>query len=258
MTTLTATKTIADRATKPSPYTYTRYEVLRTFRNKRFMLFSLAFPLLLFFLVAGPNHNEKLGGINFATYYMVGMLSWGSMTGVIGAGARIAAERSINWHRQLRVTPLPVRTYFASKILSGYALATLSIAVLYAAGISLGVRLSAAHWLELTGYVLVALLPFAVIGIVLGHLLKVDSLGPALGGVTSLFAILGGSWGPIVSGGFLQSVVKLLPSYWLVQAGNTVVGGDGWPAEAWIVIAVWTVVSVRVAMWVYRRDTARL
>ena len=49
---------------------------------------------------------------------------------------------------------------------------------------SLGVRLSAAHWFELTGYVLVALMPFAVIGIILGHLLTVDSMGPALGGLT--------------------------------------------------------------------------
>ena len=188
---------------KPSPLTYTRYELLRTFRNKRFMLFSLAFPLLLFFLVAGPNRDQKLGGINFATYYMVGMLSWGSMAAVIAGGARIAQERSVGWHRQLRITPLPVRTYFATKILSGYTLAALSIVLLYAAGLSMGVHLSVVHWLELTGYVLVALVPFAVIGIVLGHLLTVDSMGPALGGITSLFAILGGTWGPLASGGFL-------------------------------------------------------
>ena len=37
-----------------------RYELLRTFRNRRFLLFSLAFPLVLFFLVAGPNRHQKL------------------------------------------------------------------------------------------------------------------------------------------------------------------------------------------------------
>ena len=243
---------------KPSPLTYTRYELLRTFRNKRFMLFSLAFPLLLFFLVAGPNRHQKLGGINFATYYMVGMLSWGSMAAVIAGGARIAQERSVGWHRQLRITPLPVRTYFATKILSGYALASLSIVLLYAAGISMGVHLSAVHWLELTGYVLVALVPFAVTGIVLGHLLTIDSMGPALGGITSLFAILGGAWGPLASGGFLGTAVKWLPSYWLVRAGQTVVGGRAWPAQAWIVIGIWTVVSIRLAVRVYRRDTQRV
>ena len=246
------------KPTKPSPLTYTRYELLRTFRNKRFMIFSLAFPLLLFFLVAGPNRDQKLGGINFATYYMVGMLSWGSMAAVLAGGARIAQERSVGWHRQLRITPLPARTYVATKILSGYTLASLSIVLLYGAGISMGVHMSAVHWLELTGYVLVALVPFAVIGIVLGHLLTVDSMGPALGGITSLFAILGGAWGPIASGGFLGTVVKWLPSYWLVKAGQTVVGGNAWPAQAWIVIGIWTAVSVRLAVRVYRRDTQRI
>ena len=232
--------------------------MLRAFRNKRLLFFSLGFPLFMFFLVAGPNRSEKLGGINFATYYMVGMLGWGSMAAVISGGARITAERAINWHRQLRITPLSIRTYFATKILSGYALATLSIVLLYAAGMATGVRLGATHWLELTGYVLVALLPFAVIGVILGHVLTVDSMGPALGGITSLFAILGGSWGPLASGGFLRSVVKLLPSYWLVQAGNTVVGGHAWPLQAWVVIGVWTAVGIRIARYVYRRDTPRL
>ena len=261
MTTLTTTipaPIVTPKPAKPSSLTYIRYELLRTFRNKRFMLFSLAFPLLLFFLVAGPNRHEQLGGINFATYYMVGMLSWGSMTAVVGGGARIAAERKVNWHRQLRITPLSPRTYFSAKILSCYALASLSMGLLYAAGASMGVSLSALHWLELTGYVLVALVPFAVIGIALGHVLNVDSMGPAIGGMTSLFAVLGGAWGPLASGGILGSAVKLLPSYWLVQAGKTVSGGAAWPAKAWIVLAVWTFVSVRVAARVYRRDTQRV
>lgn len=254
----TKVPTARTNAPKPSLFTYTRFELMRTFRNRRFMIFSLAFPLVLFFLVAGPNRHEQLAGISFATRYMVGMLGWGSMAAVIAGGARIAQERSVGWHRQLRITPLSVRAYFATKIMSGYALASLSIVLLYASGMLLGVRLGLVHWLELTGYVLVALVPFAVIGIILGHLLTVDSMGPALGGVTSLFAILGGAWGPLASGGFLEGVVKLLPSYWLVQAGNVVVGGGVWPARAWIVIAVWTFAATRIATRVYRRDTARV
>jgi len=243
---------------KPRSGTYLRYELLRAFRNKRFLLFSLGFPLLLFFLVAGPNKHERLNGINFATYYMVGMLSWGSMTAIVGGGARIAAERSVNWHRQLRITPLSARTYFTAKIVSCYALASISIVLLCSAGSLMGVRLSATRWLELTGYVLVGLVPFAVLGVILGHVLNVDSLGPAVGGVTSLFAILGGAWGPLASSGFMHAVVQLLPSYWLVQAGHTVVGGGAWPAKAWLVLAAWTIVGIRVAVRVYRKDTQRV
>lgn len=238
--------------------TYVRYELQRTFRNRRFFLFSLVFPLVLFVLVAGPNRDATLQGIPFPTYYMAGMVAWGTMAAVIAGGARIAAERAIGWNRQLRVSPLPVRTYFATKLASGYLVALMSIAVLYAAGAALGVRLSAAHWVEMTALVLIGLVPFAVLGILLGHLLTIDSMGPAIGGITSLFALLGGAWGPTATGGWLFAVVKCLPSYWLVQAAKIGYGGDAWPAQAWIVLVAWTAVLLGVCLRVYRRDTARV
>jgi ABC-2 type transport system permease protein len=40
-----------------SATTYVRYELLRTFRNKRFMIFSLGFPLALYYLIAAPTRN---------------------------------------------------------------------------------------------------------------------------------------------------------------------------------------------------------
>jgi ABC-2 type transport system permease protein len=245
-------------AGKPSTTTYIRYELIRAFRNKRFMIFSLAFPLVLFYLIAGPNQHHKLGGIAFPVYYMCGMVGYGTMAAVMAGGARIAQERSVGWHRQVRITPLSTRTYFATKIASGYAVAGLSIVFLYLAGFSLGVRLDALHWLEMTGYILVALIPFAVIGIALGHLLTVDSMGPALGGLTALFAILGGAWGPIATDGWLHSLVQLIPSYWLVQSSITGLTGAAWPAKGWIVIAVWSLVAARITVRVYQRDTERV
>ena len=57
--------------------TYIRYEVLRTFRNRRFFFFSLGFPLILFLVIAGPNRHSTLDGIAFPLYYMTGMVAWG-------------------------------------------------------------------------------------------------------------------------------------------------------------------------------------
>jgi ABC-2 type transport system permease protein len=238
--------------------TYVRYELLRTFRSTRFFIFSLVFPLILFFVVAGPNQHQTLDGISFPLYFMTGMAAWGTMTAVIAGGARIAEERSVGWNRQLRITPLPVRTYLVAKVMTGYVMALISMGLLYAAGASLGVHLPAGNWLTMTGQILVGLIPFAVLGILLGHLLTVDSMGPAMGGITSLFALLGGAWGPIGSHGVLRSVAQLLPSYWLVQAGKTAVGGGSWPLKGWIVMAVWTVVLARLTIRVYQRDTGRV
>ena len=49
----------------------------------------------------------------------------------------------------------------------------------------------------MTGLILVGLLPFAALGIVFGHLLTPDSIGPVMGGATALLALLGGTWFPL-------------------------------------------------------------
>jgi ABC-2 type transport system permease protein len=240
-----------------SSATYTRYEMLRTIRNRRFFIFSLGFPIILFLVIAGPNRHLKLGGIPFALYYMTGMTAFGTMSAVLAGGARIALDREVGWNRQLRITPLSTRAYFRAKLLTGYGMALVSIASLYLLGAAFGVRLSASNWLAMTGLILVGLIPFAILGILLGHLLTADSMGPAMGGITALFALLGGAWGPLATSGALHGAVQLLPSYWLVQAGKSALTGAGWSTEGWVVIAVWTVVLIRLAAWAYRRDTGR-
>jgi ABC-2 type transport system permease protein len=237
---------------------YVRYEVLRTFRNRRFLLFTLALPLLLYLVLASTNRHAKLGGISFPLYFMAGMASWGAMLGIISAGSRISLERQVGWTRQLRITPLKTWVYFAAKVVCGYLTALMTMVLLYVAGSAFGVRLSASEWATMAGLVLVGLIPFALLGIMFGHLLKPDSLGPAVGGLTALFAVFGGAWGPIATGGAFLAVVKFIPSYWLVQSGKVALGGGGWPAQGWIVIAVWALVVGWLATLAYRHDTARV
>ena len=240
---------------------YARYELLRTFRSRRFFIFALGFPLGLYYLIAAPNHDVKnLGssGISAPLYFMIGLAAFGSMSAMLSTGARIAGERQVGWNRQLRLTPLSTRTYFRVKVLIAYATATLSIVTMYVAGATLGVRLDAGNWVEMTLFMLIGLVPFAGIGIFIGHQLTVDSIGPAMGGITALFGFLGGVWFPITGGGTLQNIAELLPSYWLVQAAHIGLGGDGWGAKGWIVIIAWTAAAAALARWAYRRDTKRV
>jgi ABC-2 type transport system permease protein len=239
---------------------YTRFELLRTVRNRRFFLFSIGFPLVLYFLIAGPNknvHNLSNTGISAPLYFMVSLAAFGTMNAVLSSGARIATERSVGWTRQLRITPLSPRAYFRAKILTGYMMALLTIIVLDLAGASLGVSPAAGRWVHMTVLMLVGLVPLVILGIVLGHLLTSDSVGPAIGGVGALFAFLGGTWFPLGTRGFLYDLGQCLPSYWLVQASHVALGGQGWSAKGCIVIAIWTVVLGVLAVWVYQRDTGR-
>jgi ABC-2 type transport system permease protein len=238
---------------------YTRYELIRTFRNRRFMIFSLGFPLVLYFVIAGPNrhqHNYGSSGISAPLYLMVGLASFGTMNAMLSSGARIAVERTAGWTRQLRLTPLTTRAYFRAKVVTGYAMALCTIGVLYAAGISMGVHLSAGTWVRMTLLLLIALLPFAALGVLIGHLVSSDAVGPVMGGTTALLAILGGVWFPI-GGGALLVIAEGLPSYWLVQASHVSIGGQGWSDKGWLIVGLWTLVGALLAMQVYRRDTKR-
>ena len=107
------------------------------------------------------------------------------------------------------------------------------------------------------GLVLVGLLPFAAFGILLGHLLTADSIGPAVGGITAVLALVSGVWFPIGQNSTLHDIAQFLPSYWLVQAGHVGIGGHGWGAMGWAVIAVWTVALTVLARRAYERDTKR-
>ena len=234
--------------------THLRYEILRTVRNRQFLFVTLALPLVLFYGVASGQRHATFNGTSFPLYFMTAMAVYGAMFAVVSPGARIARDRAGGWTRQLRITPLRARTDLITKVVAAYLVTLPTLALLYLAGASLGVRLDAARWLEMTGLILAGLVPFVAIGFVLGHLLSVDTLTPALGGIVVLFALFGGVFGfQIATSGPAFQFMKGLPSYWLVQAGKTALGGGSWPAEGWIVVGAWTAVLVPLAALAYRR-----
>lgn len=238
---------------------YTRYELLRAFRNKRFLFFSLGFPLLLYVLTAAPNKNTanlEDTGLSAPLYFMVSMASWGTMTAMLSTGARIAGERQVGWNRQLRISPLSPFSYLRAKVAIAYLMAGLSLITMYVAGTILGVSLPIGEWLKMTGLILIALIPFAAAGIFVGHKVTVESVGPAIGGGTAVLALVSGTWFPVTSG-FLHDLGQALPSYWLVQAGRVALGGSAWNATGWAVVGGWSVVMIVLAARAYRGDTGR-
>lgn len=240
--------------------TYAGYELLRIVRNRRVIILGLGFPVVLFLAIAAPNrnvHDFSGTGISMPLYFMVGLAAFATMNAMLASGSRIAADRAAGWNRQLRVSPLSPSAYIGTKVLTGYLLSGLSIVALYACGFALGVSLPAGRWLAMTALILIGLVPFAALGIALGHLLSSDSIGPAVGGLVAVLALLGGSWFPISGHGFLHDLAQALPSYWLVQASHVGLGQSGWGVHGWFVMALWTIALIVVAMRAYERDTNR-
>jgi ABC-2 type transport system permease protein len=238
--------------------THLRYEVLRVFRTRLFLGLTIGLPLVLFYAVTSANMHHHVDGVSFPLYFITAMAAYGAMYAVVTPGGRTAADRACGWTRQLRITPLQARTALLSKLVAAYLLALPTLIVVGAAGASLGVRRSASAWAETCGLLLVGLAPLAVMGIVLGYLMRVDVAPLAIGGPVVLLALLGGLFGPLFHSGVMLTIVKLLPSYWLAQAGKVALGGGGWPVEAWLVVAAWTAAMAALAAVAYRRDTQRV
>lgn len=238
---------------------YTGLELRRSLRNRRFFIFSLAVPLIflvIFGTSAGSDANFSGTGISAMAFYLGGMVSFSAMSAMIGGGARIASERVTGWNRQLRLTPLKASTYFSSKLLVSYTVVLLSIVLMTAVAIGFGASVEPLRWLEMLGLVVLASIPFAGLGIGVGHLVKPDSMGPILGSTVGLLAFLGGTWYPPT--GALKTIGELLPSWWIAAGGHVASGGESWPVEGWIVVAAWSVAAVAFALWAYRRDTKRV
>ncbi len=127
-------------------------EIRRALRNRRYVMFSVAFPTAFYLLYtgvlsAGSPADSTDRGTTWGAYFMVSMATYAAMIAALGGAIVIARERSSGWTRQLRVTPLPAAGYVAGKLLVAYVVTLPAIAAVVAAGIAVNhVSLPTARW----------------------------------------------------------------------------------------------------------------
>jgi ABC-2 type transport system permease protein len=239
--------------------TYLFTELKRSYRNPRYMLFTLGIPLVLF-LVIGSAWDGNIGGVSGQTWYMVNMGMFGSMGAVLGIGARIAIERDAGWNRQLRLTPLPALGYVVGKVVTGMLVALPALLLVDLAGALTGkVDLTALQWAEVVGLGWISVLPLAVVGVGVGYLARGDSAQAVNGGLVMLLALFGGLWFPIDGSApqWLQSVAHVMPTYWITSITRAPISHQ-WPAAGgWLVLLAWALVAARIAARRYDADDLR-
>lgn len=237
---------------------YLRTEVLRAFRNPRYVLFTVVMPLVLF-LVVGNAFDGRVGGVSAQTWYMVNMCTFGALGAVLSSGGRIAVERDAGWNRQLRLTPLTPAQYVVAKMATAMLVALPAVLLVAAAGLATGrVHLSVPQWAGLVGVTWVAMLPLAVVGVGIGYLARGDSAQAVTSAVLLVLSMFGGLWFPVDDGPqWLQHLSHAMPTYWTGQLSRAPITHH-WPAAtAYVVLAVWALVGGRVAAARYGRDDAR-
>jgi ABC-2 type transport system permease protein len=224
----------------------TRAEISRLRRNKRYLIFTIGLPVILY-LVIGKQATSSAYGIAFAAYYMVAMATFGAFAGALnGNSIRISEEKKVGWIRQLRLTPLPASAYVIAKVLTSMATTIPSIVIVLLLGHFYGdVHLSAGSWLVIAVIVWLGSTIFAALAVAIGYRFAPDQVQPITLLVYFLFTILGGIWFPL--GGVLQNIGKFTPTYEAVRISTDVIGNLSVPAYLVVGLVVWLVIFAGLA-----------
>jgi ABC-2 type transport system permease protein len=239
--------------------TYLWLEAKRQWRNREILIFRLGLPTAIYLILNAANGDTpptSPGG------RMVALAALAAVISGLAAGPTLGEERANGWLRQLRTTPLRPRAAVAAKIVVAMSFALPAIALVAAAGSLVGdgegLALGWAQWLQLVGLMWLATTPITALGALIGLTFGGEA---AQGATTLAFVVLwlaGGIFTPPSQlPDALAAVARILPSYGVVQVGESVAGGFTLATSAVAVLAAWTVGAGALAALAWRRVVAR-
>ncbi|MBC9724059.1 ABC transporter permease [Streptomyces sp. TRM68367] len=231
---------------------YLRLEVLRTLRDRGFVIGGVAMPVLMYLLFT----NIGTADGSWRTARMVGMAAYGAVGSALNTGGGVAEDRDIGWLRQLRVTPMTPRQVVTGRALTGAVTVLPAIvAVLAAGGLVNGVRLHIWQWAAIALLLWLGSVPFTLLGLGNGYRLTAQTTGVANMMCNLGLAVLGGLWFPVaLFPGWLREVSAYTPTYRFAELGTSVAGGHAPAAGTVAVLTVWLLVFGSYAGLAYRRS----
>jgi ABC-2 type transport system permease protein len=204
---------------------YTRFEVLRVLHNIRYLVFLVVMPVAFSLIWAKEGPGVMVA---MAVYAVCG-------GALLGSGNTIAEDRLTGWLRQLRVTPLPDKAWLGGKIVQGM-LTVLPGVVLVGVVAALKGQISPGRWLEILVVMLAGSLPFVLVGVFVGLLVRGKSATVALMIVFFALMFLGG-----VVGG--ETLWTWAPAHSLFEIGHSVLDGQTIGVTELLNLGIWTVVA---------------
>jgi ABC-2 type transport system permease protein len=214
-----------------------RLEMTRVLRNRRYMMFTVALPVVLY-LVIGKTKAVAYG-VNFSAFYMIAMASIGAFSGALtGNAQRISQERKDGWIRQLRITALPASGYVTAKIIASMVTSVPSIAIVLLLGRFYGgVHLAGWKWFAIGGAIWLGSMTFASLAVAIGYRFAPDTVQPITMFVYLGMSLLGGLWFPVT--GTLGKFAQALPTYQITRIGTDVIGQGSFPLSKAAIILAW-------------------
>ncbi|RAP74524.1 ABC transporter permease [Paenibacillus montanisoli] len=235
-------------------------ELLRTARNRRFVIFSVVMPIIFYFLFSNiVGDNEIVGGVNWSAYYLMSMTCYG----IIGASfstfsIRLSRERSQGWIRMLRITPLPAWAYILSKIVSQAVINLFIVVMMFLiGGISKGIDLPVSAWIESGLWIWLGGLSFMTLGTLFGTMRNPDAV-QVLSMITYMgLSVVGGLWMPVETmSSTMRKIAELLPTYRLGQGAWNLIAGGSLSWEGIGILAAYVVVLMAASTWIMKKQEA--
>jgi ABC-2 type transport system permease protein len=249
--------------------TRARVELLTFFRGRESVVFTLAFPALLLVIFGSVFGASNIApGVNFAQYFVAGMIAAGLLTASFqNLAIQIPIERDTGALKRLEGTPMPKAAYFVGKILLVGFIALVQIILLVGLGaLFYNIELpSTAHqWLTFLWVGVLGTTACTVMGLAVSGFIRSGNSAPAI--VSPLAIVL-----QFISGvffvysqlpGWMQTVASIFPLKWMAQGMRSVFLPDSFvtqePSRSWqhgeaaIVLGVWCVVGLLIALRTFR------
>ncbi|MCK2216558.1 ABC transporter permease [Actinomadura sp. ATCC 31491] len=240
---------------------YAKTEALRMLRNRRYLIFVVIFPVVLYLINAniyGKQTDDQ--GVPYALILMVSMAAYGALaSSMMSSAVPWATERQSGWLRQLQITPLPGWAIVATKLCTALLLVLPSLLLVSVVAIvQQGVSMPPARWAGLLLAMWLGTIPFIALGLAIGSTLSADAAQPAAMLCMFALAIAGGLWfPPEIFGSTMKTIADITPSYHYAALGWSVAGGHGLGLADVLVVAGWGAVLGLAAAYLYRRATVR-
>lgn len=229
-----------------------RIELLLTMRRSESLLLTFAIPVGLLVFFTKVDILGIHGGLVEFLYPGIVALAVLS-TAMVSVAIATGFERSTGVLKRLAVTPLQRSELLIAKTISIVAIEILQIIVLTGEAFALGWRPDGVQLGAFVGGIVLGTIAFAGLGLLLAGTLPALSTLAAANGLYLVLLLLGGVIVPIdhFPDGF-QPVVKALPVTALSAICRGALQGSAIPGYAWVVLAVWAVLTPVLATRFFR------
>ena len=236
-----------------------KFEWLKSIRNLAFALPAILFPALfyIFFGVLMNQHDPQAATYLLCTYGTFGIIG----PALFSFGAGLAVERGQGWLDIKDASPMPASAQIVSRLLVSMGFSVMVLASLGLVAFTMAdVNLSLTQVLTLSTILVFGGLPFCLLGLTLGLLLKAESAPAVVNLVYLPMSFLSGLWIPLTMlPNFLQTFAEFLPPYHLSQLALKVVDLDagGSAGKHLATLAVFTVVFFGLALIAFNKKSVR-